>query len=98
MSAYALTLLDDADAATARATLGAQAALGYTPVNKAGDTGIGALTLTAALTATGVSVVEGSHSVVVDVDGTTGSKSLLAFGGTLPLVLGNGFGVTTQPV
>ena len=35
------------DAATARATLGAQAALGYTPVNKAGDTMTGALTLSA---------------------------------------------------
>ena len=34
-------------AATARSTIGAQEALGYTPVNKAGDTMTGALTLSA---------------------------------------------------
>jgi hypothetical protein len=47
VSAFALTLLDDPDAATARTTLGAQAALGYTPVNRAGDAGItGQFTMT----------------------------------------------------
>lgn len=40
------TLLDDADAAAARATLGAQASLGYTPVNKAGDSMTGDLSFT----------------------------------------------------
>jgi hypothetical protein len=43
-SAFMRTLLDDADAAAALATLGAQATLGYTPINKGGDTGLGMLT------------------------------------------------------
>lgn len=41
-SAFMATVLDDADAATARATLGAQAALGYTPLNAAGVSAFGA--------------------------------------------------------
>lgn len=43
-SAFIQTLLDDANASTARTTLGAQAALGYVPANKAGDTFTGAIT------------------------------------------------------
>jgi hypothetical protein len=42
-TAYIQTLLDDVDGAAALVTLGAQAALGYTPVNKAGDTLAGEL-------------------------------------------------------
>lgn len=41
-STFIKTLVNDADAATARATLGAQAALGYTPVQQ--GTGVGQLT------------------------------------------------------
>ena len=36
--AFGRSLLTQADAAGSRALIGAQAALGYTPVNKAGDT------------------------------------------------------------
>ncbi len=53
VSAFIKTLLDDADAATARTTIGAQAALGYTPINKAGDNGVGALSITYLQTNTG---------------------------------------------
>lgn len=45
LTAFARSLLDDVDQATARVTLGAQADLGYTPVNKAGDTMSGSLWL-----------------------------------------------------
>jgi hypothetical protein len=37
ISTFIKTLLDDADQATARTTLGSQEALGFTPANKAGD-------------------------------------------------------------
>lgn len=55
----ARALLDDSDAATMLATLGAQPvgnyqpALGYAPINKAGDTGIGPLGLAGLLTTNG---------------------------------------------
>lgn len=39
VSAFGLTLIDDADAAAARATLGAQASLGFTPVRQGGASG-----------------------------------------------------------
>ena len=44
MSAFAKTILDDADEAAVRTTIGAAAPLGFTPVNKAGDTMTGSLT------------------------------------------------------
>lgn len=43
-SSFIQSLRDDVDQAAARTTLGAQAALGFTPVNKAGDTGVGGMT------------------------------------------------------
>jgi hypothetical protein len=45
VTAFAATLLDDATASDMRATLGVDVPLAYTPVNRAGDTMTGALTL-----------------------------------------------------
>ncbi len=53
VSAFIKTLLDDADQGAARTTLGAQASLGFTPVNKAGDTMTGPLNLVASGAALG---------------------------------------------
>ncbi len=53
VSTFIKTLLDDADQGAARTTLGAQASLGFTPVNKAGDTMIGPLNLVASGAALG---------------------------------------------
>lgn len=50
LSAFMRTLLDDADQTTARATLDAQASLGFAPVNKAGDNVTGDLDVAGLLT------------------------------------------------
>lgn len=63
---FGRSLLTQTDAPTARTTLGAQAALGYTPVNKSGDTMTGAL---AVATATG--------GVTVGTDTSTATEVLL---------------------
>lgn len=83
-TAFIQTLMDDADMAAARATLGAQAALGYTPVNKAGDTMTGGLTLSAgnlnvgagAIQTAGVTRISSGGAGVLTTLSTTGLATL----------------------
>lgn len=62
-----------------------QASLGFTPVNKAGDTGVGALTLTGALTlaADPVSSLQASTKAYVDAQVTAAGPSLVPAGAVM---------------
>lgn len=72
LTPFARTLLDDADAATMRTTLGAQGALGYSPVNKAGDTMTGGLVVPTIRT--------GAITILDDAVGDLGSVFLNGYG------------------
>ncbi|NTG22053.1 hypothetical protein G6L00_16575 [Agrobacterium rhizogenes] len=76
VSAFIKTLLDDADQGAARTTLGAQASLGFTPVNKAGDTGIGSLTLTAGKTLSIPTSGSNTGTIPPHIDGSGGIMSI----------------------
>lgn len=71
-------------AATARATIGAQEALGYTPVNKAGDTMTGGLTLTSLVNSATAGV--GIRPKVALADGTDAVQDAATFRGTIGAV------------
>lgn len=64
-------------AATARSTIGAQEALGYTPVNKAGDTMTGGLTLTSLVNSATAGV--GIRPKVALADGTDSVRNAATF-------------------
>lgn len=68
------------DAATARTTLGAQAALGYTPVNKAGDTMTGGLTLSAGNLNVGAGAIQTAGVTRISNDGAGSLTTLTTTG------------------
>lgn len=68
-------------AATARSTIGAQEALGYTPVNKAGDTMTGGLTLTSLVNSATAGV--GIRPKVALADGTDAVRDAATFRGVI---------------
>ena len=68
-------------AETARSTIGAQAALGYTPVNKAGDTMTGGLTLTSLVNS--ATAGTGIRPKVALADGTDSAQDAATFRATI---------------
>src|SRR6266403_1562842 len=94
-------------------TAGYQLALGYTPVNKAGDTGIGALSISNTTASTssssGALIVAGGVGIVGSLYGTSSNftiynlldttyKTALDLSAANTLRLGNGFTTLTSPV
>lgn len=79
ISAFVQTILDDADASAVRSTIGAQGALGYTPVNKAGDTMIGGLSISGTLSANDVLIrhQSGTSQSIGYLHSTTGNLRLI---------------------
>jgi len=84
-------LSDVGNAATARANIGAQAALGFTPLNKAGDTITGNLQLSGDYTAIGFSSAAGPGDCYLDVIPNTRTVRIRNWNTSAPNIQTNAF-------